>query len=329
MLKAALVFFIAFLITVVIGSPIIAYLRKLKFGQKILEIGPKWHISKQNTPTMGGIIFITAIVISVIIFGSSLAARGEYRHFIVLIFALGFGAIGFMDDYTKITKKRNLGLTPLQKLILQAAVSALFLTALRISGYISANLYIPFTNVSIPLSWYIYMPFAAFIIIGTVNSVNITDGLDGLATSVTLPVAVFFVFAAEIMQTNGIMYFAAAASGALLGFLIFNAYPAKVFMGDTGSLFLGGAVCGMAFACDMPLILVFVGIIYIIEALSDIIQVLYFKISHGKRIFKMAPIHHHFEMCGLNEKKIVTIFSTITFIMCFIAYFGIKGRYMP
>ena len=328
MLRPAVAFLISFIVAALIGRPVIKFLQKLKFGQKILEIGPKWHMSKQYTPTMGGIIFITAIAVSTLVCGYSLLRTGEYRHITVLVFALAFGAIGFIDDYTKIKKKMNLGLTPLQKIALQAAVSALFLTVLRINGYITNELYIPFVNKSLHISWFVYIPLAAFIIIGCVNSVNLTDGLDGLASGVTLPVAAFFVFAATLRQSAGTACFAAATAGALLGFLIYNFYPARVFMGDTGSLFLGGAVCGMAFACDMPLILALVGIVYIIEALSDIIQVVYFKITHGKRFFKMAPIHHHFELCGFSEKKIVYIFSAVTAVMCLIAYLGIRGIYM-
>ena len=199
---------------------------------------------------------------------------------------------------------------------------------MRYEGLVSPNLYIPFINTSVPISWPLYMVFAAFVIVGTVNAVNLTDGLDGLATSVTIPVALFFVSVATWWSYTQLGVFAAALLGGLLAFLLFNAHPAKVFMGDTGSLFLGGAVAGLAFAFDMPLVLVLVGIVYIVETLSDILQVAYFKLTHGKRIFKMAPIHHHFEMCGWSEVKIVTVFTAVSVLFCALALFGVMERMM-
>jgi phospho-N-acetylmuramoyl-pentapeptide-transferase len=246
----------------------------------------------------------------------------------VFCFALIFGLIGFLDDYEKVKKKQNLGLTALQKFLLQVAAAVLFLMLLRSAGLLSPELYVPFFNVSIHLSWPLYMVFAAFVIVGTVNAVNITDGLDGLSTSVTIPVALFFVSVATWWGYTQLGIFAAAMLGGLLGFLLYNVHPAKVFMGDTGSLFLGGAVAGLAFAFDMPLILILVGIVYIIETLSDILQVGYFKLTHGKRIFKMAPIHHHFEMCGWSEAKIVTVFTAVSIVFCALALFGVMDRMM-
>ena len=210
--------------------------------------------------------------------------------------------------------------------VLQLAAAVAFLALMRLEGMLTPDVYVPFLQTYIHLNWTVYMIFAAFVIVGTVNAVNITDGLDGLATTVTVPVALFFVSVATWWGYTQLGIFAGAMLGGLLGFLIFNAYPAKVFMGDTGSLFLGGAVAGLAFAFDMPLVLVLVGIVYIVETLSDIIQVTYFKLTHGKRIFKMAPIHHHFEMCGWSEIKIVVIFTVVSAVFCALAYFGVMGR---
>jgi len=244
----------------------------------------------------------------------------------VFVFALVFGAIGFLDDYEKVKKHQNLGLTAPQKFLLQLAAAIAFICLMRYEGMLTPELYIPFFNVSVALSWPLYMVFAAFVVVGTVNAVNITDGLDGLSTSVTIPVALFFISVATWWGYTQLGIFAAALLGGLLAFLLFNAHPAKVFMGDTGSLFLGGAVAGMAFAFDLPLILILVGIVYIIETMSDILQVGYFKLTHGKRIFKMAPIHHHFEMCGWNETKIVAVFTAVSAIFCALALFGVMNR---
>ena len=253
---------------------------------------------------------------------------GDWTHIYVFLFALVFGVIGFLDDYEKVKRHQNLGLTAIQKFLLQLAAAILFLMLMRYEGLLSPHLYVPFLHISIPMSWPLYMVFAAFVIVGTVNAVNITDGLDGLSTSVSIPVALFFVSAATWWGYIQLGIFAAALLGGLLAFLLFNAHPAKVFMGDTGSLFLGGAVAGMAFAFDMPLILLLVGMIYIIETLSDILQIGYFKLTHGKRIFKMAPIHHHFEMCGWSEIKIVTVFTAVSTLFCVLALFGVMDRMM-
>ena len=307
---------------------ILPALRRLKAGQEIREVGPKWHASKSGTPTMGGLMFITGTLLSILIAGWPAMMAGDWTHIYVFLFALVFGVIGFLDDYEKVKRHQNLGLTAIQKFLLQLAAAILFLMLMRYEGLLSPHLYVPFLHISIPMSWPLYMVFAAFVIVGTVNAVNITDGLDGLSTSVSIPVALFFVSAATWWGYIQLGIFAAALLGGLLAFLLFNAHPAKVFMGDTGSLFLGGAVAGMAFAFDMPLILLLVGMIYIIETLSDILQIGYFKLTHGKRIFKMAPIHHHFEMCGWSEIKIVTVFTAVSTLFCVLALFGVMDRMM-
>ena len=318
---------IAFFLAVVAGILLIPLLRRLKAGQSIKENGPVWHMHKQGTPTMGGLIFIPAIVITTLALGIKELAAGELAHVAMLVLALIFGAIGFLDDFEKVKKKGNTGLTALPKFLLQLAAALAFLLVLRLEGYITPNLYIPFFNVSVKLPEVVYFILAAFIVVGTVNAVNITDGVDGLLTGVTLPVAIFFAFAAWKwgMRVQGV--FAAALAGSLGAFLIFNFNPAKVFMGDTGSLFIGGAVCALAFSLDMPLVLVPLGMVYIIETLSDIIQVVYFKATHGKRIFKMAPIHHHFEKCGWSEKKLFVVFTCASIVFAVIAWLGVMFRY--
>lgn len=320
---------LSFAVTALLGwQVILPALRRLKAGQEIREAGPRWHAAKAGTPTMGGLMFIAGTAISILVMGWPRMAEGDFTHIYVFLFAMVFGVIGFLDDYEKVKRHQNLGLTALQKFLLQLAAAILFLMLMRWEGLLSPHLYVPFLDVSIGLSWPLYMVFAAFVIVGTVNAVNITDGLDGLSTSVSIPVALFFVSAATWWGYAQLGLFAAALLGGLLAFLLFNAHPAKVFMGDTGSLFLGGAVAGMAFAFDMPLILLLVGVIYIVETLSDIIQVAYFKLSHGRRIFKMAPIHHHFEMCGWSEIKIVTVFTAVSTLFCALALFGVMNRMM-
>ncbi|MBS5703110.1 MAG: phospho-N-acetylmuramoyl-pentapeptide-transferase [Butyricicoccus pullicaecorum] len=316
---------IAFAVTAAIGMPVIHWLRKMKFGQKILEIGPKWHMNKQNIPTMGGFMFMLGITVSMLILGAltgQLAAGGHAvgNFFAVLLIALAYGLVGMVDDWAKIKKKQNAGLSAGQKMLLQIVVAAVFLSLLRLTGGLSAGLWIPGANVTLELSWVVYLIFSIVVVVGCDNAVNLTDGIDGLAASVTVPVAIFFAAVGYCQQNPGVMAFAGALAGALLGFLIFNFNPAKVFMGDTGSLFLGGAVAGLAFACDMPLMLLPVGFIYICETLSVILQVSYFKATHGKRLFKMAPVHHHFEMCGWGERKIVGVFTAITVVMCILAW---------
>lgn len=324
---------VSFLLTVILGRLLIPALRALRAGQSIKEIGPTWHMSKQGTPTMGGLMFIGAVGILVLALGWSHISEGNRGALYVYGFALVFGAIGFVDDYMKVVHHQNTGLTAGWKFLLQLSAAILMTVLLRYEGYLHPNLYIPFVQTSIPLPWPVYMVFSAFVMVGTVNAVNITDGLDGLSSSVTVPVMVFFTAVAFLWGKGELTVFAAALLGGLLGFLCYNHYPAKVFMGDTGSLFLGGAVCGLAFAADMPLILILVGVVYIAETLSDIIQVTFFKLTRkltgkGKRIFKMAPLHHHFEMCGWREIKIVTVFALVSAIFCIIAYLGVMERYL-
>ena len=327
MLKIVTCMIAAFAACLLLGHYLIPVLRRLKVGQEIREDGPTWHNSKAGTPTMGGLFFMGAAALCVVTFGMSGIIGGDRSALYVLLLSLCFGAVGFLDDFFKVKYKRNLGLTSIQKACLQMAVSAIFLYLLYKEGLMSASLYIPFFNVTWELHPILYIFFAMFVFVGCVNAVNLTDGIDGLATSVTLPVMVFF--SAVAVQT-GRMHLAvlpASLVGGLCAFLVYNFKPAQVFMGDTGSLFLGGAVCGMAFALDMPIILILVGIVYIMETMSVILQVAYFKYTHGKRLFKMAPIHHHFEKCGWSEEKIDFVAAGTTVTMCILAWIGVSGRF--
>ena len=305
-----------------LGYLLLPVLRALKAGQSIREIGPTWHNYKSGTPMMGGLMFIFAAMICLVM---NLPGMTDYTVFYVLALALCFGFIGFLDDFTKVKYKRNLGLTSLQKALLQMAVSAVFLYVMYRTGSMNTHLYVPFFNVSFDLHPIVYIFFAMFVMVGCVNAVNLTDGVDGLSSSVTLPVMVFFTAAAIALGKWEMALLPASLTGGLIAYLFYNWHPAKVFMGDTGSLFLGGVVCALAFALEMPLILILVGFVYICETLSVILQVSYFKATHGKRLFKMAPIHHHFEMCGWKEEKIVLTFAAISAIMCLLAWVGISG----
>lgn len=328
MLTIVLACVVCFVLTVIAGKLLIPELIKLKAGQSIKEIGPTWHMTKQGTPTMGGLMFIIGIGLTILVIGWQGMLVGDFTHLYVYLFALVFGIIGYIDDYQKVKHHQNTGLTAIQKFLLQLAAAVAFLCLLRYEGHLSPNLYIPFWNTHIVLNWVVYMILAAFIIVGTVNAVNITDGLDGLSSSVTVPVGIFFAVMGLVWPGfSQLGIFGGAMVGGLLGFLVYNHYPAKVFMGDTGSLFLGGAVAALAFAYDMPLVLIPVGIVYICETLSDILQVGYFKLTHGKRIFKMAPLHHHFEMCGWKENKIVAVFTAVSTIFCVLAYMGVMNRF--
>ena len=302
------------------GLVLLPVLRALKAGQSIREVGPTWHNYKAGTPMMGGLMFIFAAVVCLAVNAFTMTG---YTVLYTLALALCFGLIGFLDDFTKLKFKRNLGLTSAQKAMLQAAVSALYLYLLYKQDALSCDLYIPFVNVSFTIHPLVYIFFAMFVMVGTVNAVNITDGVDGLCGTVTIPVMVFFAAAAVAKQQLDLALLPAALVGGLIAYLFYNWHPAKVFMGDTGSLFLGGIVCGLAFALNMPLILVLVGFVYFMETLSVILQVTYFKLTHGKRIFKMSPIHHHFEMSGWKEEKIVLVFAGVTAVMCVIAWIGI------
>ncbi len=327
-------FLAAFVLAALFGSAYVPWLRKIKAGQEIKEIGPNWHKSKAGTPTMGGVIFIIAVTAVVFTLGFPFIREGELAAVFVLAFALFYGAIGFLDDFEKLKHKQNLGLSARAKFILQLVVAIALLYLLRLEGYLTPSLYVPFWDVTVRLPEWLYFVLAAFIIVGTVNAVNITDGIDGLAASVSVPVflcytAICFVWGTQFRSLG---VFCAGLTGGLFGFLVYNFHPAKCFMGDTGSLFLGGAVCGMAFALDMPLILIPLGLIFILETLSDIIQVTYFKLTHGKRLFKMAPFHHHLEMGGWlghkwTEVQIVALFTSVSVICAVAAFFASVGRY--
>ncbi len=315
-------------LTAVLGKFVLAELRKLKAGQEIRADGPTWHKSKAGTPTMGGIMFILAVGVTVFLCGWKQMLTGDFVHLYVYLFALIFGLIGFVDDYRKVRQHQNEGLTARQKFILQLAAAVVFLCLMRYEGLLTNDLYVPFLNRTFTVNWVVYLAFAAFVIVGCVNAVNLTDGIDGLAGSVTAVVSLFFMMAALLWKMTTLSIFSSALFGGLVAFVgCYNHHPAKCFMGDTGSLFLGGAVAALGFAFDMPLVLIPVGIIYIAETMSDIIQVVYFKATHGKRFFKMAPLHHHLERCGWSENKIVTVFSGITLACCILAWLGIQGRY--
>lgn len=318
----------AFFVTAVSGIWMIPMLRKLKFGQTILEIGPRWHKNKQGTPTMGGVMFILGIVLAVVVGflfyrmgkpadGSPAGALLKARLFYGIMLALAYGLIGFVDDYIKVVKKQNEGLSEGQKLLLQLLFGAVYLSLLYISGDRLTTLIIPFVgSINIGL-W--YYPFALFAMLALANAVNFTDGIDGLLSSVTFVAGLCYMVITSLLGMWEMGVMAAAMVGGTLGFLVWNFHPAKVFMGDTGSLFLSGLVIALAFGTGMPLLVVLIGIVYVIEMLSVVIQRFYFKATHGKRIFKMSPIHHHFEMSGWSEVKIVTIFSLWTALGCAVA----------
>lgn len=320
--------FTALIITAVLGFAVIPYLRKLKFGQTILDEGPNWHKSKQGTPTMGGVMMICGVAFGLAAafahsyltdyqFAADLKDSFRTTNFVAgLALALCMAGIGFVDDYIKVVKKRNLGLTAKQKTLMQLLVSAGYLVVLYMGGMRSTN--IPFIgDIDITSGFgLLFWPIAVMFIYGFTNAVNLTDGIDGLASSVTLVVACAFMLAASNIPSINVM--SAALAGACVGFIFWNAKPAKVFMGDTGSMFLGGMVVAVSFGIGRPIVLIFAGCTYFLEAISDIIQVLYYK-KTKKRFFKMAPLHHHFEMCGWSEPKIVLVFSLITFVGCLIA----------
>jgi len=312
---------IAFAISAALCPVVIPFLHKLKFGQQVRDDGPQAHLKKQGTPTMGGVVFVVSVIIT------SLFYMKDYPKIIPILFmTVGFGMVGFLDDYIKIVKKNSDGLSPKQKLLCQFAITGVFAYYLMTSQEVGTGMLIPFTGgvehgFYLELGW-LFIPALFFIVLGTDNGVNFTDGLDGLCTSVTILVATFFTVVA-IGENAGISPITGAVVGSLLGFLLFNVYPAKVFMGDTGSLALGGFVASSAFMMQMPLFIAIVGMIYMVEVLSVIIQVTYFKKTGGKRIFKMAPIHHHFELCGWSETRVVAVFSIVTAILCLIAYLGL------
>ena len=305
---------IAFGLSVLTGPIVIPILRRLKMGQTEREEGVKSHLKKAGTPTMGGVIILFAITMT------SLIYVREYPKVIPVLFVtLGFGMIGFLDDYLKVVLERSDGLMPMQKMALQIVVTAIFAFYIVKVAKVPLTMLVPFTGGKYywDIGW-LAIPVLFFAVIGTVNGVNFTDGLDGLASSVTVLVATFFTVVA-MGNKSGIEPITCAVVGALLGFLLFNVYPASVFMGDTGSLALGGFVASAAYMLQMPLFIIIVGLIYLIEVLSVMIQVAYFKKTGGKRFFKMAPIHHHFELCGWSETRVVAVFSIVTAILCLIA----------
>ena len=312
--KLILAAVVAFAIAVVVAPIFIPMLHRLKFGQEIREIGPKWHKKKSGTPTMGGVIFIIPVIVCSIVFVRNLTGL------CLVLFGLSFGIIGFIDDYIKVVKKRNLGLTEKQKFLLQTVASIIFLFAAMKLDIVTTKVIIPFAKISVDFG-VLYIPFALFVLLGTTNAVNLTDGIDGLASSVTVVVSIAFAVVAYLSGNVAVTEFAVVVAAACFGFFMFNKCPAKVFMGDTGSLFLGGSVCAMALVLGQPILLVIIGGVYVLETLSVIIQVTSFKLT-GKRIFKMSPIHHHFEMCGWSENKIVTAAVSVSVILGIIAVLG-------
>lgn len=308
--------FLSFILTVALAPIMIPFLLKLKVGQTVRDDGPESHLKKNGTPTMGGLIFLIGFL------GGSVIFSGRYSNTIpIILMTMGFGIIGFIDDYIKVVLKRSLGLKPLQKIVLQLVVTAIFAVYMtKISG-VNLLIRIPFTGgYMLDLSWFSYV-ILFLAVLGTVNGANLTDGVDGLASSVTVVIAIYFAVIA-VMENMGLEPTSLAIIGALLGFLVFNCHPAKVFMGDTGSLALGGYVIATAYMLNMPIYVIIVAFIYVLESISVILQVGYFKISGGKRIFKMAPIHHHFELCGWSETKVVTIFTIISIFAAVIAFLG-------
>ncbi len=311
-----------FAITALAERILIPILRCHKAGQKILDIGPRWHKSKEGTPIMGGIGFILAILVSVAFFFVYVAIKGDAPKYIPLAltiaFAVGHGAVGFVDDYCKLIKKQNEGLTRMQKLVLQFAITAGYLCVMGYTGYLPSEIIVPIIN--LPIRGFVWYILAALLTVGVINGANFTDGLDGLASTVTYVIGIFFAVFAFFARDIGLTVVSAAIIGGTIGFLLYNFHPAKVFMGDTGSLFLGAIVMGAIFQIGEPLLLFLVCAVYIIELLSTVLQILYFKLTHGKRLFKMAPIHHHFEKCGWSENKIVFVFALVQFAFCILAF---------
>lgn len=326
--------FSSFFITMILGIWMIPFLRKIKYGQTILEIGPSWHKSKEGTPTMGGIMFIIGILVStiacVLLFYSThsvdldlnVSKDTTVRIFAGLGMAFLYGLVGFIDDYIKVVKKRNLGLKAMQKLLLQFSVSIAYLAVIKYVGGASSETIIPFIG-SIDLGIF-YWIISAIVIVGMVNAVNLSDGIDGLNGSITFFAAVALMTIASFICMSDISIMSGALAGGCLGFLIWNFHPARVFMGDTGSLFLGGMVCAVTYALNMPILMLLVGVMYLVEMFSVILQVTYFKATKGKRLFRMSPIHHHFEMGGWSEIKITVVFSVVTILMGVSALFIVK-----
>jgi phospho-N-acetylmuramoyl-pentapeptide-transferase len=320
-LSALLIFFV----TVMVSRKVIPILKSHKVGQKILDIGPRWHKSKEGTPTMGGICFILSILLVMAAVFVYYGIQGKASGLIPLALTLGLatvnGMVGFIDDYTKLVKKQNEGLLAYQKFLLQVIVAVIYIFVLNRTGYLNTTLYIPYFGIEWDMGL-IYYIFALILITGIVNSVNLTDGIDGLASSLSLVVGIFLCIVSAVTENFSLGLVSSCIIGGMLGFLVFNFYPARVFMGDTGSLFLGGMIVGSAFLMNNPLLVLVFGLMFVIETFSVMLQVTVFKLTH-KRVFKMAPIHHHFEKCGWSEIKIVLVFSLLTAFFCVLAWFGI------
>ena len=308
-------FIIAFAASVAVAPLSIRLLTRLKFGQSIREIGPKWHMKKSGTPPMGGVIFIFGVTLAAVLL------LRDARALVVLFSALAFGLVGFLDDYIKVVKKRNLGLTSKQKFTLQCIVAIALLAVTEYYFKEGTAIYLPFAQQMLDFRW-LYYPFMMVVLLGGVNSVNLTDGIDGLAASVSAIVLLFFAYLSWQADCMALCALCAAGGGGCGAFLLFNRHPARIFMGDTGSLFLGGLVSAAALVLRQPVVLLLAGFVYFVETLSVILQVFSFKTT-GKRIFKMSPLHHHFEMCGWSETKIVTVFCFVTAAMCAVCYLGL------
>lgn len=327
-------FLLAFLFATAFGKWYIPWLEKEKARQQIKDELKNLHTGKNGTPTMGGVMFILGAVLVCLTVGFPGMLQGHYEHIFVLLFSLVFGAIGLLDDWQKIRKKQNLGLSTRAKFLLQLVAALAFVLILKKIGFLHTSLYLPLSGRTINLPSWLYYVFAIFVVVGTVNAVNITDGVDGLATGTSIPVFLFFVLVTfawgrEYLQLG---LFASAMVGGLMGFLVYNFNPAKVFMGDTGSLFLGGAIAAMAFAYDMPLILIMLCVMFIIETLSDIIQVGYFKMTHGKRVFRMAPFHHHLELGGWTgrkwkEKELFVLYTGVSLLCMVFSFLTVFERF--
>ena len=326
-------FMLAFLFVTAFGKVYIPWLRKVKAGQEI-KTQVTWHEGKSGTPTMGGVMFILGAILVCLTLGFPGMLHGHFEHIFVLAFAMVFGAIGLLDDWKKIRNKTNGGLTTSQKFLLQLVAALVFLLLMKRMGFLHTALYLPLSGRTVQMPAWLYYVFAVFVIVGTVNAVNITDGVDGLASGTSIPVFLFFVLITFAWGRDYLQLglFASSMIGGLMGFLTFNFNPAKVFMGDTGSLFLGGAIAGLAFAYDMPLILIFLCVMFILETLSDIIQVGYYKLSHGKRVFKMAPFHHHLEMGGWTgrkwkEKELFVLYTGVSLLCMVLSFLMVYERF--
>ncbi len=316
-----------FLLTVLAERILIPILRSHKLGQKILDIGPRWHKSKEGTPTMGGIGFILPALLVMAVFFIVRAVQERSAEYIplavTLAYAVANGAVGFVDDYCKLIKKENEGLTWRQKLLLQVVLAIAYIVVMRYTGSIGTAIALPFTDRTLELGWLFY-PLAVLVLAGVVNGGNITDGIDGLASSITFVIGGFFAIWAFYVQHEQLSLLSAVLVGASLGFLVYNFYPARVFMGDTGSLFFGALAIGCAFMMQDPIVGLIVTAVFILEMLSSFLQVIWFRLSGGKRLFKMAPVHHHFEKCGWSEIRVVTVFSVVAVLFCVIAWFAIR-----